>query len=367
MTKLTEIATVFGGKRVLVTGHTGFKGAWLSLWLEKLGANVTGVGLAPHTKPSLFDLARLSTRIDDRRCDIRHRDALAQIVAEVKPEFVFHLAAQALVRASYESPVETLATNVLGTAHLLESVRTHAPQANVVVVTSDKCYENREWVWPYREVDPLGGHDPYSASKACAEIIAASWRRSFSNEGGPRIATARAGNVIGGGDWSADRIMPDCVRALARGEPIVVRNPAAIRPWQHVLEPLSGYLLLAAKLHESPTFAEAWNFGPDDEDTRTVEELVETVVTAWGDGASWCAKKKAGGPHEASALTLSSTKAKHELGWRPTWRFDRAVCTTIGWYKAYLTGADTNILCRDSIAEFTDKRTDTPMREHDCP
>jgi len=296
-------------------------------------------------------LARLSTHMDDRRCDVRDRTGVDKVVAEVRPEFVFHLAAQALVRTSYESPVETMATNVMGTAHLLESVRTHVPQAVVVVVTSDKCYENREWVWPYRENDPLGGHDPYSASKACAEIVAASWRRSFGR--GPRIATARAGNVIGGGDWSIDRIVPDCVRALSQRETITVRNPAAIRPWQHVLEPLSGYLLLAAKLHQSPSFAQAWNFGPDNEDMRTVEQLVDTVVAAWGEGARWSSSERVGAPHEANALTLSSAKAMHELGWYPTWHFEHAVRTTVAWYKACLGEADAHRLCMGAIGEFT--------------
>ena len=354
MTKLVDVAPLFEGKRVLVTGHTGFKGSWLALWLDHLGAHVTGVGLTPHTSPSLFELARISTRVEDRRCDIRDRDALDKILAEVRPDFVFHLAAQALVRASYIFPVETMATNVLGTAHLLESVRTHVPQSVVVVVTSDKCYENQEWVRPYREGDPLGGHDPYSASKACAEIVAASWRRSFSGDGELRIATARAGNVIGGGDWCPDRIVPDCVRALSRGEPITVRNPTAIRPWQHVLEPLFGYLLLAAKLHESPRFAGAWNFGPDDEDTRTVEELVKTVVEAWGDGACWSSVPQVAAPHEASVLTLSSTKAMQGLGWRPTWQFGHAVRATIAWYKACLAGADVQLLCREAIREFAE-------------
>lgn len=335
---MIDLCKSFSGKRVLVTGHTGFKGAWLSLWLRHLGARVTGVGLEPSTSPSMFELVGLADCVDDRRCDIRDATKLDQIVAETRPDFVFHLAAQALVRRSYLAPVDTFSTNVVGTAQVLDSLQRRSSNAIVVVVTSDKCYENADWPWPYRETDPLGGHDPYSSSKACTEIVVTSWRRSF--PGGLRIATARAGNVIGGGDWSDDRIVPDCVRSVARGEPIKVRNPDAIRPWQHVLEPLWGYLLLAARLHDSTAFAEPWNFGPAASDARTVRELVDAFCRCWGAGASWMPQTESQPPREAMTLKLAPEKAMLRLGWRPVWSFETAIRETVDWYRVGLEAAN---------------------------
>ena len=287
-------------RRVLVTGHTGFKGAWLSLWLSRLGARVTGLALAPETSPSLFTLAGLAERVDSRLGDIRSRAIVDAVVAESRPEVVFHLAAQALVRRSYADPVATYETNVMGTAHVLEAARRADGLRAVVVVTSDKCYENREWWWPYREDDALGGYDPYSSSKGCAELVTAAWRRSYF--GGPAspagVASARAGNVIGGGDWAEDRLVPDCMRAFGTSTPVVIRRPAAVRPWQHVLEPLAGYLLLAERLAEGPGFAEAWNFGPSVDDARPVSWVVDRLVRFWGGDARW-AHDGSEQPHEA--------------------------------------------------------------------
>jgi len=321
------------GRRVLVTGHTGFKGGWLSLWLRELGADVTGFSLPAPTEPSFFEQTRLAELVTHVEGDVRELAAVEAAVRAARPEVVFHLAAQPLVRLSYEQPVETYATNVMGTAHVLEACRRIDGVRAVVCVTSDKCYENREWVYAYRENEPMGGHDVYSMSKGAAELVVASYRRSF----GLRVATARAGNVIGGGDWAENRIVPDAIRALARKEPIDVRNPHAVRPWQHVLEPLGGYLELARQLNERPELADAWNFGPLPDDTRTVEELVERVIHAWGEG-TWTTRQREQ-PHEAGMLRLAIDKAMTQLEWRPRWRFDEAIDRTVAWYKAAHEGA----------------------------
>ncbi len=288
------------------------------------------------------------------RLDLRDREAVHERFAQRRPEIVFHLAAQSLVRRSYVAPVDTFAVNVLGTAHVLEAAcRTESVRA-LVVVTTDKCYENREWCWGYREIDRLGGHDPYSASKACAELLTASWRRSFASEHRPAIATARAGNVIGGGDWARDRLLPDCVRAFAAGKPVTLRRPHAVRPWQHVLEPLAAYLLLAERLVESPEqAADAWNFGPAAEDVRTVREVVERAAALWGKGAHWeIDPDAASAPHEASALALDCAKARTRLGWRPRTDFATALASTIEWYRAHHEGACARALCERQIEAF---------------
>lgn len=329
------------GRRVLVTGHTGFKGAWLSHWLLNLGAEVTGVALAPNTDPALFSLLGLSGRLDHRVLDIRNASALAAVVAEVQPEVVLHLAAQPLVRLSYAEPRETWEVNVLGTVNVLEAVRTCPSVRACVVVTSDKCYENREQVWGYREADAMGGHDPYSASKGATELVAASYRRSyFHQEGTAVLASARAGNVIGGGDWAKDRIVTDFVAAIQAGRPLSLRNPGATRPWQHVLEPLSGYLHLASRLLQADgrTFADGWNFGPADASVTTVEDLARRLVATWGRGQVVIAADPAQ-PHEAGLLKLDCSKAAHRLGWRGVWDVAATVEHTVAWYRAQAEGS----------------------------
>jgi CDP-glucose 4,6-dehydratase len=324
----------YAGRRVLVTGHTGFKGSWLALWLHQLGAQVTGLALAPETTPSHWNLLALG--VDSHLLDIRDEKAVRAALAEADPEIVFHLAAQPLVRRSYRQPVETWATNVVGTAHLLDACRKAPDLQAIVVVTTDKCYENREWVWGYRENDALGGHDPYSASKAGTELVAMSFRRSFfSAPGGPWLATARAGNVIGGGDWSEDRLIPDLVRAIASGQRLEIRSPKATRPWQHVLECLSGYLMLGERLfRRDEGFAEAWNFGPDREGNRTVEQVLGELKKALP-SASWHQPEQAH-VHEAQLLQLDSSKARQSLGWRPVWSFEEGVRATADWYRTWL-------------------------------
>jgi CDP-glucose 4,6-dehydratase len=331
----------FRGRRVLVTGHTGFKGSWLCEWLLGLEARVAGIALAPNTTPSLFEQLGLEDRIEHHLQDIRHADAVAGIIRDFEPDFLFHLAAQPLVRLSYEQPVETWETNVLGAIHVLEGLRRLDAPCAAVFVTTDKCYENREWLYAYREVDPLGGHDPYSSSKAGAEIAVSAWRRSFFPERGQgKIATARAGNVIGGGDWALDRIVPDCMRALARDEVVPVRNKTATRPWQHVLEPLGGYLWLAALMADPALagpagpdpllFRDAFNFGPRLESNRTVAELVAEILKHRpGD---WEDRSDPNAPHEASLLNLSIEKAFHLLRWRPVWTFEETIAQTTDWY-----------------------------------
>ena len=346
------------GRRVLLTGHTGFKGAWLATWLEALGAEVHGLSLEPRTTPSLFNLIGLETRVRHHVGDIRDARLVRDLVSAVAPEVVLHLAAQPLVRTSYREPLETFATNVLGTAHVLDACRGVGSVQALVCVTTDKCYENREWVWGYREHDALGGHDPYSASKAAAEIVAASFRRSFGEEarGLAHMATARAGNVIGGGDWSDDRLVPDAVRAFMVGQPLAVRRPRATRPWQHVLAPLSGYLVLAQHLLDSTAVADAWNFGPDDADVVTVGAFLDRFVAAWGGGAAWHAVGTDQGPHEAGLLKLDTSKARQTLGWRPGWGLVDAVDRTVAWYRAWHDGASGERLREimlDQIADYT--------------
>jgi CDP-glucose 4,6-dehydratase len=327
----------FHGRRVLVTGHTGFKGAWLSEWLLALGAEVCGIALEPNTDPSLFLQLGLAGRMEHHLQDIREAAPVQELIRKFQPDFVFHLAAQPLVRASYERPVETWETNVLGSIHVLEALRTFEHPCAAVFVTTDKCYENREWIYAYREVDPLGGHDPYSSSKAGAEIAISAWRRSFFAKDHPvKIATARAGNVIGGGDWALDRIVPDVMRALARGETIPVRNKNATRPWQHVLEPLGGYLWLAAQLvdpsaPEPAALRDAFNFGPRLESNRTVAELVIEILK-YRPG-QWEDRSNPDAPHEAGLLNLSIEKAFHLLGWRPVWDFGETIARTVDWYN----------------------------------
>lgn len=326
---------VYAGARVLVTGHTGFKGAWLCEWLLKLGAHVTGYALAPDTSPSLFEQLGLEHRLRHLVGDVRDRGSILKVVEETAPRFVFHLAAQPLVRRSYREPAYTWETNVLGTCNVLDSLRGLAGLCAAVMVTSDKCYENREWVHGYRECDPLGGHDPYSSSKAAAEIAVASWRRSFFGGGSHvRVASARAGNVIGGGDWSEDRIVPDCVRALIEGQPINVRSPAATRPWQHVLEPTSAYLALGATLATDPRderLEDAFNVGPGSESNRPVEHLVGEVLKAWP--GTWVDVGDGQQPHEAALLHLDTARIRAVLGWKPSWPFEDAVARTIAWYR----------------------------------
>ncbi len=335
-----HFSKTFSGKKIFLTGHTGFKGSWLSAWLTQLGAQVTGFSL-PGEAP-LFDQLGLGKKLQDLRGDIRDLPALQKAVAAAQPDIVFHLAAQALVRASYRQPVETYAVNVMGTAHLLEACRQLENPATVIGVTTDKCYQNREWLHAYREEDPLGGHDPYSASKAAAEIVIASYRDSFFGAESPvRLASARAGNVIGGGDWAEDRLVPDCMRALQKGERIRVRNPESTRPWQHVLEPLSGYLTLASVLAREPhnrALASAFNFGPQVSSNRSVRQLVEAILQHWPGLSEEIAET--GAVHEAGKLNLAIDKAFHLLSWQPVWSFDETVQKTVEWYRQVGEGAN---------------------------
>jgi CDP-glucose 4,6-dehydratase len=341
------------GRSVLLTGHTGFKGSWLSLWLQSLGAQVHGFALAPPTDPALFEEAGVIDGLASHTIgDVADLEALRAVFAAARPEVVLHLAAQPLVRRSYDDPVETFRTNVMGTVNVLEAARATTSVRAIVNVTTDKCYENREWDWPYREIDPLGGYDPYSSSKACSELVTAAYRNSFAEESGVAIASGRAGNVIGGGDWAADRLVPDCLRAFESGQPVVIRNPLATRPWQHVLEPLYGYLILAENLvSDRESFATAWNFGPHAQDVRPVDWIVDRMVALWGE-AQW-RLDDAAQPHEAANLSLDTAKAMRRLNWRPRWPLDHALGQIVEWHKAWLAGQPARDLCLRQIEDFT--------------
>ncbi len=348
----------WAGRRVFLTGHSGFKGGWLGLWLSELGAEVYGYSLAPQTQPALHQSIRLAECLAGEFADIRDAEQLRRSLQAFRPEVVLHLAAQPLVRESYRTPADTYATNVIGTLNLLEAVRQCDTVRAVLVVTSDKCYENREWLWPYREQDALGGHDPYSSSKACAELLCASWRDSFLRERGVALATARAGNVIGGGDWSADRLLPDILRAWDAGESLTLRYPGAVRPWQHVLDPLHGYLLLAqALVEQGQAVAQAWNFGPDSEGTATVGEVVQAMAEQWSGDARW-AVESLDQPHEAGLLTLDSSRARQLLGWRPSWGLPQALQRTLDWHRAWRDGQDMQQYSRAQIAEHEGENND---------
>ena len=344
--------TFWQAKRVFLTGHTGFKGSWLSLWLQNLGAVLTGYALPPPTTPSLFDIARVSDGMCSIEGDIRDLDLFKAALTSAQPEIVIHMAAQPLVRQSYLSPVETFFTNVMGTVHLFEAVRAAPSVRAVLNITTDKCYENKEWIWGYRESDPIGGSDPYSASKACAEIVSNAYRNAFFSldEGKVAMATARAGNVIGGGDWAKDRLTSDLIAAFTRGKPASIRNPNAIRPWQHVLDPLYGYLMLAERLYtDGAEYSGAWNFGPS-YDAKPVSFLVERLSHFWGSDAHWSIQE-GNHPHESSYLMLDSSKARYKLGWESRVDLDEAIKLTVDWFKAYGTN-DPRLLCLDQITSY---------------
>lgn len=342
------------GKKVLLTGHTGFKGSWLSLWLQSMGAQVKGFALAPPTKPALFEQARVADGMESEIGDIRDLAAVCATMLAFNPEILIHMAAQPLVRLSYRVPVETYATNVMGTVHVLEAARQCSHLKAIVNVTTDKCYENREWVWGYRENEPMGGHDPYSNSKGCSELVTSAYRNSFfDSPDTASLASARAGNVIGGGDWAEDRLIPDVLRAFEKKLPVVIRNPMATRPWQHVLEPLSGYLILAEKLYsEGKAYAEGWNFGPRDEDVKPVEWILSHMVHQWGEGASWNLDITPQ-PHEAQLLKLDVSKAAARLKWHPRWSLAQALNSIVEWHQCWLAKGDIRQKTLDQITQYS--------------
>lgn len=342
-------------KKVFVTGHTGFKGAWLSHWLHQLGAEVCGYALTPPTSPSIFSETDLASLIESHIADITDTDRLNAVMSDFAPDIVIHMAAQSLVLASYDDPVGTYMTNVIGTANVFEAVRKTPSVKTIVNVTTDKCYENKEWYWGYRENEAMGGHDPYSSSKGCAELLTASYQKSFFEKAGINLASVRAGNVIGGGDWAENRLVPDIIRAMLLNQAVVIRNPNAIRPWQHVLEPISGYLQLAEKLHsdDGSTYANAWNFGPSDDDAQPVDQIVTRLCDRWGDGASWeleDASKEF--PHEATYLKLDCSKAKAELDWSPQLRLGDTLDWIVEWYKSYQSGKDMKAVTNEQIERY---------------
>lgn len=348
-------AGFWNGKRVLITGHTGFKGSWLSIWLQSMGSVLRGAALKPATAPSMFEIANVEKGIESCILDIREFSKVRECIADFQPEIIFHMAAQPLVRLSYNQPIDTYATNVMGTVHVLEAARSVDCVKAIVNVTTDKCYENREWVWGYREDEPMGGHDPYSASKACSELVTSSYRKSFFDLTRSGLATARAGNVIGGGDWSKDRLIPDLITNLQNNQSTQIRNPRATRPWQHVLEPLSGYMMLAEQLYNKPKhFSEAWNFGPEDADVKQVDWIANKICALWGNDAQWETDQELH-VHEANWLKLDITKAKYQLGWQPKWTINEALEHTVEWYSEFMFGSN--------MSEFTEKQIKLYMKD----
>ena len=351
--KATIDPTFWKNKRVFITGHTGFKGSWLSLWLQTLGAEVKGFALEPPSSPALFDVAIVAEGMESTLGDIREADSVASSMRDFNPDILIHMAAQPLVKLSYREPVQTYATNVMGTVHVLEAARRCSNLRCIVNVTTDKCYENREWEWGYRESEPMGGHDPYSNSKGCAELVTSSYRKSFFNTPeSPALASARAGNVIGGGDWAEDRLIPDILRAFESNELVTVRNPDSTRPWQHVLEPLSGYLVLAQQLWQNgSSVAEGWNFGPREEDARAVNWILDHMVESWGEQAGWTLDEKVHA-HEAKFLKLDISKAHNRLQWSPSWGLETTLVKIISWHKAWMAGEDMQERCINEINQY---------------
>jgi len=341
------------GKKVFLTGHTGFKGSWLSLWLQNMGALVKGYSLDVNTKPALFTQANVAAEMESEIGDIRNLGQLTESMVSFSPDILIHMAAQPLVRLSYQEPVDTYTTNVIGTVNVLEAARKCSALKAIVSVTTDKCYENKEWDWGYRESEPMGGHDPYSSSKGCAELVTSAYRRSFfSSEGTASLASVRAGNVIGGGDWAEDRLIPDILRAFEKSEPVVIRNPLSTRPWQHVLEPLSGYLVLAQELYlNGDEFAEGWNFGPKDEDCKPVSWILDKMVESWGGNASWSLDKE-NNPHEAGFLKLDCSKAASRLKWKPKWNLQLTLKSIVDWHQVYSNGGDIKNQCLKEINTY---------------
>lgn len=361
MDKMVIMNQIFEGfyknKKVLITGHTGFKGSWLCLLLNELGADVYGYALPPKTTPNLFSEAHINKIITSHLGDIRDFEKLEGVLHQIQPDIIIHMAAQALVIESYKNPRETFEINIMGTVNLLDAARTTKSVKAIINVTTDKCYENKEWYWSYRENEPMGGYDPYSNSKGCSELVTSSYRNSYFNlnkyaDHGVAVASARAGNVIGGGDWSDDRLIPDFIRAITNGQNVKIRSPYATRPWQHVLEPLSGYLTLAVKLFsQGPKYAEAWNFGPNEDDAQNVEWITKTICKLWGDGASYSIDTNSH-PHEANYLKLDCSKAKAELGWVPKWNIERALSSIVNWNKAYLDNEDISDVMAQQIKDY---------------
>ncbi|MEJ2406132.1 MAG: CDP-glucose 4,6-dehydratase [Candidatus Thiodiazotropha sp.] len=345
-------AAFWNGKKVYLTGHTGFKGSWLSLWLSSMGANIKGYALPPDTSPNLFSEARVDDALDSEFGDIRDLEKMRNSMVGFDPDILIHMAAQPLVRLSYREPIETYEVNVIGTAKVLEAARSCPNLKSIICVTTDKCYENKEWAWGYREDEPMGGYDPYSSSKGCAELVTSAYRRSFMQGQGIGLASARAGNVIGGGDWAKDRLVPDILRAFEKGESVVVRNPKSTRPWQHVLEPLSGYLVLAEQLFMEPqSYAEGWNFGPHEDDAKPVDWILNRMVGLWGESASWELDEDTH-PHEAGFLKLDISKAKSRMHWTPTWHLQHTLERIVDWHRAWQNKKDMQAECLKEINEY---------------